>query len=276
MTEAPNHLPAFWLAPSPGAIYVQNGHALRLAAYSSLAGVTLVLEGLLLTLEGRIETVRQELAPTSDRVITRVLAGIREGWLLAGHVRAIGGTPRMGRVYARVELVLGRTGDVLPIATLAQGYVTETTWLTWPFDMSRNSVEGRGAVRTYLGTDPAAGVEVSETVPTGARWRVIAFNATLTADATVANRTPAITIDDGTSIVWQAGYNGSIAASGGAAVAWGHGAGAFGSTGNGAISPLPTDMILAAGYRVRTSTSGLQAGDNWGQPKYLVEEWIEA
>ena len=35
------------------------------------------------------------------------------------------------------------------------------------------------------------------------------------------------------------------------------------------------DLILLAGHRIRTSTSSLQAGDDWGAPQLLVEEWLE-
>ena len=46
--------------------------------------------------------------------------------------------------------------------------------------------------------------EWSETVPTGARWQLLALMVTLATDANVANRFPALAIDDGALVVFQA------------------------------------------------------------------------
>lgn len=268
-------LPAFWTPATGGAVYVQNDHVLRLAAYSSLAGVTLAIEATLLTPEGRIETIRQEHSPASTRVVGRTLVRMREGWLLAGHVRAIAGTPRRGQVFVRVELAIGQTGDVQPVATLAQGYVSESSWLAWPNGTLQDSIDGRGNLRSFVGTDPAAGVEISETVPDNARWRLILLTASLIADATVITRSPALAIDDGTNVFYQGGAVQTVVAGGGILISWGHGVGFAGSVVNGSLGALPVELMLGSGYRIRTTTANLQAGDNWGSPKFLVEEWIE-
>jgi hypothetical protein len=34
-------------------------------------------------------------------------------------------------------------------------------------------------------------------------------------------------------------------------------------------------LPLKAGWQIRTTTVNLQAGDNWGAPQLLVEEWLE-
>ena len=38
--------------------------------------------------------------------------------------------------------------------------------------------------------------------------------------------------------------------------------------------PLP-ELILQGGDRIRTQTSGIQAGDNYSAPVLHLEEWIE-
>lgn len=258
----------------PSAIYVGPDAALRLSAYSSLATVRLALEGRLIGLDGIVQTVRAEIAPSNDRLVNTVIAGIAEGWLLGGHVRAIVTTPRSGQVYARVEVIRGRSGDVQPIQLLAQGYVSEHSWLAWPGGMFRESSQGRGVLRVIAGTDPAAGAEIVETVPTNALWRLISMAATLQTDATVGTRAPAFIASHGGSTYFHAGGGVTTAASAGARYTFAAGVGVMGSTQNGNLVALPADLVLPGGSTFGTNTGGIFAGDNWGNPTYLVEEWI--
>lgn len=255
--------------------YIGREDNLRLRVRNSATGAIVAIEGRVLNGDGIAIPFADTLAPATDRSASTKLVRVGEGMLLNVSVRALAGSPRRGQTYVLVELVRGFTGDVIPLGVLIQGYVSEPSRRQWPGSLLDDATDGRGVSRTILGTDPAAGVEISETVPTAARWRLVALTATLLTDATVANRTPAILIDDGTNTVYQSGYNGSIAASGGAQISWGHGVGAFGSTSNGAIAPLPTELMLTPGYRIRSTTIALQAGDNWGAPRYTIEEWIE-
>lgn len=274
----PANDPAPWshiAALAPGGVYLSNDEHVRLVAYSSAAGVRLALEGRLVAPDGSVNAIRNELAPTSDRLASTVIANAREGWLLHGQVRVLSGTPKLGQLFARVEVVRGRTGDVIPLATLAQGYLAELSNLPWPHRFNAALGETRGYMRSVTGSDPAAGAEVSETVPTGAVWRLVAFRATLVTDATVANRRVNLTIDDGTNTlllkppgadqaasltyIYQADANGAAAA-------------LLSTT---QALPLPPDLFLRAGFRIRTATNSIQAGDNWAAPQLLVEEWIE-
>jgi hypothetical protein len=83
---------------------------------------------------------------------------------------------------------------------LLQGYVTDTSRLSFPGSPIRSSIEGPGVLRSITGTNPAANAEISETVPTNARWRVHAIRFTLVTDANVANREVALTLDDGAAV----------------------------------------------------------------------------
>ena len=267
--------PAFRFGLPAGAVYISDDEHLRLSVLNAAAGVRLAIEARFMAMDGSVQTIRAELAPTSDRVLSQTIAGLRDGWLIHGHVRPLSGGVRVGQCYARVEVVRGRTGDVQPVATLAQGYVTDSSWLAWPAADSRDSTEGRGCIRSITGTDPAAGAEISETVPTNARWNLIALFALIVTDATVANRIPGLILDDGTNVFYQVGTNVSTAASTTGRYAWASGNGAFGETASNKIGTLPVPMTLLGGYRIRTSTGSIQAGDNWGAPQLLVEEWIE-
>ena len=258
-----------------GGVYLSNDEHVRLTAHCSQANVRLAIEGRIIGLDGAINSIRAELAPTSDRVLSSAIANAREGWLLHGHVRAISGAPSVGRCFCRVEVVRGRTGDVTPLVTLAQGYVGELSNLAWPQQVTAAPGEGRGVIRSITGTDPAAGAEWSETVPTNARWRLIAARASFVTDATVASRTVSLRIDDGTTDVWLLPSHATQAAS----LTFPYSLAAIGqsgfASGNSIVIPMPPDVFMLPGWRVRSATGTIQAGDNWGAPQLWVEEWIE-
>jgi hypothetical protein len=258
-----------------GGVYLSNDEHVRLTAHCSAAGVRLAIEGRLIATDGSINTIRAELAPTSDRIASTTIANAREGWLLHGHVRVLAGAPSLGRCFVRVEVVRGRTGDVTPLMTLAQGNVGELSNLAWPQQLTAAPGDGRGFIRNLTGTDPAAGAEWSETVPTNARWRLISARASLVTDATVPVRTATVIIDDGTTTVFSMPATATQAASLTFTYEY-FGAGSAGyASGSLIVLPLPPDIVLAPGWRIRSSTGAIVAGDNWSAPQILVEEWIE-
>lgn len=178
---------------------------------------------------------------------------------------------KRGTCYVKVSL---RAEGVI-VALLGSGYVTDAGTVVWPGGLNESSVEGQGLIRSITGTDPAAGVEISETVPTGARWRVKNIRYSFVTDATVGNRIVRVEFNDGTNIFWRkrsvdqqaasvtANYNMSEVS-------------LHVTTSTGENTDLvPPNNRLMAGYIIKTNTSLLQAGDNFSAPQLLVEEWIE-
>jgi len=132
-----------------------------------------------------------------------------------------------------------------------------------------------GVIRLVAGTDQADNTEITETVPTSRRWRLMAFRAALVTDATSATRQVYLIIDDGTTTFLQipasATHIASLTRNYNFAVS-----GALVTNATTEIAGvLPDDLILPAGYRIQTSTDNLQATDNYGVPQMLVEEWLE-
>lgn len=140
-------------------------------------------------------------------------------------------------------------------------------------------VAGSGTMRLILGTQPGAGAEVSETVPAGKIWRVVAFLVSLVTNATVATRTAEFAIDDGSGNIFSWGQP-QLAQSASLTFPYILAAGvnpAFPPSGvrqgNSVHVATPGLSYLLPGYRIRTVSTNLQAGDQYGQPKYQVEEW---
>lgn len=263
-------------------LYLSGEDALRLTAFDALTGVTLTLSGRFLPVARDDQDVPRPgpfthvLVPASDRTASVITRGLGEGWLLEASVVASVGAPLVGQCFCVLSIVRGLAASALELSTLAEGYVTSKQRIAWPGGLFGASLDGGGALRTILGTTPAPGAEVTETVPTGARWEPLAINMTFTASAAVANRTVALDLDNGTNLFARIFSQNAVVASGSEMLNWFQG-GPYSGTAPAAVNmmPLPIGLRLGAGYRFKTTTVGLQAADQFSAISYLVREWIE-
>lgn len=122
---------------------------------------------------------------------------------------------------------------------------------------------------TAVGTvDPAAGAElVAFTVPAGQVWELQSLRFSLVADATVANRRVHLVFDDGTNILAKVPVLSAQAAS----LTWAYSF--VREADNAAVQSLEVvtrlpRLVLPSGFRVRTVTENLQAGDNFSAGVY--------
>lgn len=261
------------VAPNSWAFDVND--ALRLTSFNGAAGVTLVMEGRTMTPNGNIVPFSRPHTPNTDRTAASTTVTMGAGYLLNLQVRATAGTPRRGQCFVLVEVVRGSGSAVESLGALIQDYATTTSRLSWPGSAILASSAPPGALRSITGTDPAANAEISETVPTNARWRLLALMATLVSDGTVANRDAALTIDDGTTVVGRFPAGQNQAASLTTRYVWAAAGSRFTIAGDRTIVvPIP-DLWYPDGYRFKTVTFNLQATDNWGPPQLFIEELIE-
>jgi hypothetical protein len=93
------------------------------------------------------------------------------GFVLDLTVR-VDGRAAHGQTYVILELVRGLDGPLTLVGTFASGYVTASQGVGWPGSPIISSTDGEPAVRYVQGTDPRP-AEITETVPTGARWEVM-------------------------------------------------------------------------------------------------------
>ena len=150
----------------------------------------------------------------------------------------------------------------------------------------RSTREGAGRIRTVTGSNPAAGAQASDAVPTNAVWDLLTYSIVLVTDATSATRIVGAVVDDGVTANRRAVLYGNQG---------GHTASltrthlfAKGEDDTG-VNPgafTDTDIVLASfrhlpvrqllgGYRIRTFSSGFQAGDDFAAPIFQVAEWLE-
>lgn len=272
--------PAGWPAnPSPAlaspGLYLRTDDNVRLTSYNSAAGVVLACRARMLAFDGSVQEQNDPQTPNTDRTAKATIFPTGDGWLLGGEVFPTSGTPLDGQCFVVVEIVRGTGTAALALQTLAAGYVTAKQPLPFPAASLLRALDGQGAIRSITGATPGAGAEISETVPTGARWELLAFTATLTTSVTVINRVAALRLDDGANVFTQTQAATNAQASSLTPYVWMPGTNQF--TGNNGVVhlPLAAGVSLGPGFRLRTLTQNLQAGDQWSLVQYLVRERIE-
>lgn len=263
----------------PGAaaapFYVTGEDNLRTVVRTSLA-VTVTIEGRFLDTCGVVTPFVHDFAiGTVDRSAVTNDRRLGEGWILSLSARVTTGTPQIGRTFVQLRAVRGDSGAAINIGTLTQGYVTESDDLAWPGSPIRSSIEGPGWLRTIIGANPGAGTEFTITQDARTRWRPLGLNVTLTTDATVANREMSLVITNGGGPVLTIPAGVAHVASQSRNYTWFVGAvrGA-GAVSLDVIAPLPV-INTTATSTYQSSTTNIQAADDYTAPRLLVEEWIE-
>jgi hypothetical protein len=120
---------------------------------------------------------------------------------------------------------------------------------------------------------PAAGAELSLTVPGGSVWIPRALKATLVTSAAVATRSVNLQLSDGSTSLWHLFAGATQVA--GLTVVYSFVAGwdlATGTSGQGDVSCGLPDMALPAGYVLSTHTNLLDVADQWSAGVVWVEE----
>lgn len=256
--------------------YVSGEDHLQVRAFNT-ATVTLAIVGRMLLPDGRVMPFVESFTPSTGGALATKLIVLPEGWLLNVAVQVTSGTPTSTQTLALLRIVRGFDTSLQSLGTLAQGFVTASQEVSWPITFTGAAASASAAsaptVQTIVGTNPAAGIEIAETVPASTVWELLAIKAQLVTDATVANRLAILTIDDGTNVQWQGETNGNQTASNNPTYTGGAGLPTMTPLTNGRTWQLMNKCILAAGYRVRTVTTNLQAGDNWTAPVLLVQVW---
>jgi hypothetical protein len=133
------------------------------------------------------------------------------------------------------------------------------------------------AVVQINGANPAAGSEISDTVPANTYWRLVAVSVSLVQGITNTPQ-PILQLDDGTDVIFEMfGSSAAQAVSTTCRYTWAPGAplsGQVGATTNvHSTAPLPDGLLLGPGYRIRTTTLGLAATGDYGAPSYLVVQY---
>lgn len=259
----------------PAQLYLTRDDKLVVNAFNSSAETQLGVAGRILTPEGVIVPFLHRLALNPNVTQTQIWITVDEGFLLNVFAAAVNFVTRRGQLYVQVYIARGSELSPIPTAVLIEDYVDTLYGATWPGGTIRSPVDGLGMVRSIAGTNPAAGAEVSETVPTGRRWLLHSVRLTLVTDATATNRRVNVVIDDGVNTIMR--IPSPTAQSANTTINYsfvnvGH-AGFQGDSELCIHAPWP--LWLLEDWRIRTLTDNMGAGDNYAAPQLAVEELLD-
>jgi len=261
---------------SPYPFGVSDADNLRVVSVNAAPGVTIEIHGRQAQAGLDSKPFRFVHTPNTNRTAKTEDFTLGGGLVTNLSIFATAGSPLIGQCFVIVQLVrsLGVTAYVM--GTLLQGYVTTTQNVGWPGSAIVSSTDGEPVVRFITGTAPgAANTPITETVPTGARWELIAFAATLTTPDTAAAIQPSLNVTFGgvtflnapQQVMAAGAYNNPLCC-------WSAGYSPNSTTKvNEPSASLPSGLKLLAGAVI--NVPGLLF-ETWNAPHYIVREWQEA
>jgi len=259
--------------PSP--LYVTINDTVVVSIWNSVVGLQVEVTSRLLLADGQIQQNVNILTPTSDRAVREFLLPLAEGVLLNIASASVTPVVRRGACFVSIGLTRELRTGAYRWAELISQYITAGLDVGWPAGVLHDQVEGAGLLRTIAGTNPAAGVEISETVPTNARWKLRGMQFALVTAVAVAARRVIIVVDDGATVVGA--FIAVVDQTASQTITYTLCPGGVDqqlALANISIA-ASAEVLMFQGWRVRTSTQLLQAADDYGAPQLLVEEWIE-
>lgn len=129
-------------------------------------------------------------------------------------------------------------------------------------------------VRAREFPSPAVGADFTLTVDGGASWRILCFTFQFDTDATAASRAIRLRADDGGNPFFVTGPEADQAASITRTLTVVNGAHGFGGLSGLQLLAWPdTGLWLRPGWRLRTATTNIQAGDQFSQISALIQEY---
>ena len=181
------------------------------------------------------------------------------------------GVLAQGQCFARCALLIN--GNV--IHELVSGWVYTQKALSWPGGTNADLRPGGGLITTETSADPAAGAELTITVPSGEIWQVLGCQAQLVADATSISRLPHFEFTNSVGLMLSAFPSDSQSASetrNYSVVA--QPATLDNNSGTHTTVYIPENIWLEPTSTVTTATLNIHAGDNWGVMTVNIERFF--
>ncbi len=128
-------------------------------------------------------------------------------------------------------------------------------------------------VTAEVGSVPSAGAEAVLTVPSGEVWYVVSAYVSLVTASTAGNRSRALDVLTPSAAIAaeEVGNGQAQTASTTLVTTWTAGVGGMAVAGTGTVTaPLPSDLILGAGWQLKTRTVNLAGGDQYSALTALV------
>lgn len=262
-------------AVQPVGLYVTFDDTLRVDVYCETNPGPLLICARILLPNGQLSVVTR-LQPLGAWTIRRLsVLQLLEGMLIdvSIFVDAALGSPVSAWVYA--YLLRGAPGQQGLYTALGSCRLNAPITHLYPDAHFDVPTDGPGVPRVIVGSAPAAGANILETVPARVVWQLNSFHALLTASLAAGTRYPCLYLDDGANIFMRIGSLVNQAPNTVADYCAMIGGAFTAAVGPSIVNlPLPARVRLLPGWRIRTLIQGLDAADQFGAPIYQVDEWL--
>jgi hypothetical protein len=261
---------------SPYPFGISDGDSLRITTVCSQPGVVLEIHTRRFYKQTGVTIDRLVHAPNSDRTVKTDDYPLAAGFVTNVTVFAASGSPLIGQCYVKLQLLRGIGAGAFVMGTLLGNVVTQTHAAGWPGSPIVSPLEVEPYVRFIVGTKPGAGAEITEMCPTNARWELMQLTSVITASGAVANRSLDLQAPGGQ--FQPRLFLSNVVATAGQAwrVQWAPNIPNIVNAGfTRATGAFAERCLLTGGKAFSTLTTGLDVGDQYEAPEYIVREWLE-
>jgi hypothetical protein len=262
--------------PPPSPLYITRDDVLRVTVVCGLGAETVTCNyRLLRAADGVVVAGQFTVRSTAAYSFATINQPMAEGFLLSVSCQAASAVTR-GQTFVRMSIANGALGTAQPAYMLMADYVTTRMAPGFPNGRVISSTEGPGWIHRVAVGSPAAGADWSFAVPANARWRLQFVVARLTTSAAVANRVPNLFVNDDTGTrVWSMAASAVIAASINAQFTCQAATPLTPQDTTYTIVVLPPNLTMGPNSVFGTSTTAIQAADQWSLISMDVEEWMD-
>lgn len=142
----------------------------------------------------------------------------------------------------------------------------------WPNSRTENLVEDTGTYTIQGIADPIAGAEWSHTVGDNVAERIHTIEATLTASATAATRTPVLQVREGSNDIMRIPPSIDATANDVIRYTWSPDIHTRLTSGTDSNQPAPS-FLLTEAMVLETDTANIQEGDQWSDIDIYLQRW---
>lgn len=264
------------LSPGVFPFYTTGEDNIRLLSYNGAAGVQLKVNARSLNSRGEAIADSWDHTPNTDRSVKASDFALSGTALLNITVFATAGTPQIGQTFVILQLVRGVGAAAIVLGTILQGYVTATQAIGFPGSPIQSSLDSGGYYRQVTGATPAAGNNIAEFCPTGARWQLTGLEFQFTANANPGVRSLYVSWTMTGASVGRSAAVVTVNPGNGGTFDYVVGMPLTAPIAAGLnISGLPPDLIILAGGFFSVTIAGGAAGDQLSAPSYTLREWLE-
>lgn len=228
------------------------------------AARTFTITALLEEEGGRLNVVQQDGVTDAAAITTAVALNLPKGALLAATIEGTETGTQPGSVYGRLVLRRGALSTSPQTYLLAEGYISPRSSVNWPFPTGRSPLFERPNLFNQSVANPAAGADWTLTPSSTANVRLMTVTFKLTTDATVSTRDVFLElVDASANVLSRISLNQAQGASLARDYNFATGLGHVGDVQGGSFWGALWDVWMQPNFVVRTSTTNIQAGDQF-------------